>query len=162
MVIYSKYTVLYIRINITKYMMTQFVQLCNNLKDPIHLARFQQICGVHGTFSRNPVEIRGVERGHLHNVNGISHLQGESEKCIVNGGGEGEKTDSLRQRKVTSPGNSWIQEGVDASQNGAIVIPAAVAMAGHSCNGGHLAGAPHRKCLKWRQQVRSGMHLREP
>uniref|UniRef100_A0A4W5PT11 Phosphatidic acid phosphatase type 2/haloperoxidase domain-containing protein n=1 Tax=Hucho hucho TaxID=62062 RepID=A0A4W5PT11_9TELE len=66
-------------------MMMQFGQLCNYFKDPIHVAWFQQICGVRGTFSRNPVEIRGVERGHLHNVNGISHLQGESEKCIVNG-----------------------------------------------------------------------------
>ncbi|CAB1335288.1 unnamed protein product, partial [Coregonus sp. 'balchen'] len=78
---------------------------------------------------------------YLHNVNGVSNLQGESEKCIVNGGGEGENTDSLQQKKATSPGNSWIQEGVDASQNGAVVTPAAGATAGHSGNVCRLAGA---------------------
>ncbi|XP_045064991.1 sphingosine-1-phosphate phosphatase 1-like [Coregonus clupeaformis] len=78
---------------------------------------------------------------YLHNVNGVSNLQGESEKCIVNGGGEGEHTDSLQQKKATSPGNSWIQEGVDASQNGAVVTPAAGATAGHSGNVCRLAGA---------------------
>ncbi|CDQ56161.1 unnamed protein product [Oncorhynchus mykiss] len=37
---------------------TQIGQLCNYLQDPIHVARFQQICGVSGTFSRNPAETK--------------------------------------------------------------------------------------------------------
>ncbi|KAK6307320.1 hypothetical protein J4Q44_G00224680 [Coregonus suidteri] len=119
----------------------QIGQLCNYLQDPIHVARFQQICGVRGTFSRNPAETKEVERARLHN-NSISHLQGESEKCTVNGGGEGEKTESLRQRKVTSPGNSLKQEGVDnASQNEAMVTPAAGKTDGHSGNGCRLVSA---------------------
>lgn len=116
---------------------TQIGQLCNYLQDPIHVARFQQICGVSGTFSRNPAETKEVERARLHN-NSISHLQGENEKCTVNGG-EGEKTKSLRQRKVTSPGKSLEQEGVDnASQNGAVVTPAGKTV-GHIGSGCRLA-----------------------
>ncbi|XP_035598914.1 sphingosine-1-phosphate phosphatase 1-like [Oncorhynchus keta] len=116
---------------------TQIGQLCNYLQDPIHVARFQQICGVSGTFSRNPAETKEVERARLHN-NSISDLQGENEKCTVNGG-EGEKTKSLWQRKVTSPGNSLKQEGVaNVSQNGSVVTPAGKT-AGHIGSGCRLA-----------------------
>ncbi|KTG44383.1 hypothetical protein cypCar_00000874 [Cyprinus carpio] len=34
----------------------RFVSLCRYLQDPCHVARFQQLCGVRGTFSKKPAE----------------------------------------------------------------------------------------------------------
>ncbi|XP_020503076.1 sphingosine-1-phosphate phosphatase 1 [Labrus bergylta] len=36
-----------------------FVRVCRNLQEPCHVARFQQLCGVKGTFPNNPTEPGG-------------------------------------------------------------------------------------------------------
>ncbi|XP_010877112.1 sphingosine-1-phosphate phosphatase 1 [Esox lucius] len=124
----------------TNNMFTQFGQFCNYLQDPNHVARFQKICGVRGTFSKNLAETKGEGRAHFHN-NGISHLQGESQKCIINRG-EVETTEVRRQRKVTSTGNNSKHKGVDdTSPNGVVVTPAAVQSVGHGGNGCRLPEA---------------------
>ncbi|KAL0164335.1 hypothetical protein M9458_040088, partial [Cirrhinus mrigala] len=35
----------------------KFVCLCRYLQDPCHVARFQQLCGVRGTFNKKPTEV---------------------------------------------------------------------------------------------------------
>ncbi|KAM8831732.1 sphingosine-1-phosphate phosphatase 1-like [Spinachia spinachia] len=41
----------------------KFVRLCNHLQDPRHVARFQDACGVKGTFPVNPTESDGGHSG---------------------------------------------------------------------------------------------------
>ncbi|XP_067099811.1 sphingosine-1-phosphate phosphatase 1 [Osmerus mordax] len=107
---------------------SQVVELFHYLQDPHHVARFQQICGVRGTFSKNSAEIKDTERTHLHN-NGVSiHPTSESDKCTRSGGGEGEKTECLRQR--ISSGDTLKPEG-NVPQNGAAVTPGSE-RSGHS------------------------------
>ena len=110
--------------------LSQVVELFHYLQDPHHVARFQQICGVRGTFSKNSAEIKDTERTHLHN-NGVSiHPTSESDKCTLSGGGEGEETEGLRQR--ISSGLSLKPEGLgNVPQNGAAVTPGSE-RSGHS------------------------------
>lgn len=112
---------------------SRFVELLHYLQDPHHVARFQEICGVRGTFSRNSVEIRDTEETHLHNNGVCIHPNSESNKCTVNGGGEGEKTEGLRQRTATSTEHSLKHEGLEnVLQNGAAVTATGCETFGHN------------------------------
>lgn len=96
------------------------------LQDPQHVARFQQVCGVRGTFSRNSPETGGTERTVRQNNGALNSPTGERERsAAVSECGEGERTEGLRQRTVTSAGNFLkLDEVENVSQNGAAVIPA--------------------------------------
>ncbi|KAL0969034.1 hypothetical protein UPYG_G00221810 [Umbra pygmaea] len=120
----------------TNNILTQFGQFCNYLQDPNHVARFQKICGVRGTFSRT----LDTKEDREHFVNSpLSHLQGERQTCVVNRG-EGDNPESHRQRKIYSTGKSFNQEGLDnAARNG--VVTALGETVGQSRDGCHLAGA---------------------
>ncbi|XP_040016669.2 sphingosine-1-phosphate phosphatase 1 [Gasterosteus aculeatus] len=41
----------------------KFVRLCNHLQDPRHVAKFQHVCGVKGTFPVKPTESDGADSG---------------------------------------------------------------------------------------------------
>ncbi|KAJ7990778.1 hypothetical protein DPEC_G00290440 [Dallia pectoralis] len=108
----------------TTNIITHFGHLCDYLQDPNHVARFQHMCGVHGTFIK---DITGTKRGpdHCHN-NGTSpvpghnqNVPGKSKTCMINRG-EGETTGVLWQRTVT-PGDCVTRRGVDGtSGNGGV------------------------------------------
>ncbi|KAG7466258.1 hypothetical protein MATL_G00162970 [Megalops atlanticus] len=95
--------------NMANNLQTKVVQLCRNLQDPHHVARFQEICGVRGTFSGISSERRG-EHEDLHNGACINHCQGESENCDIYGD-EGKSNDGLRQRKNNVTGTRVKEDG---------------------------------------------------
>ncbi|XP_076151634.1 sphingosine-1-phosphate phosphatase 1 [Alosa pseudoharengus] len=78
---------------------TQFLQLWHYLQDPHHVALFQQMCGVRGTFSRNPADCTEARQTSL--LSNGAYGNG----VRLNGGGEGEAADHLRQRKSISIDN---------------------------------------------------------
>ncbi|XP_062378400.1 sphingosine-1-phosphate phosphatase 1 [Sardina pilchardus] len=75
---------------------TQFLQLWHYLQDPHHVALFQQMCGVRGTFSRNPADCNEAKQTSLQSNGAYGN------GVRLNGGGEGETADHLRQRKSIS------------------------------------------------------------
>ncbi|GAA6096275.1 sphingosine-1-phosphate phosphatase 1 [Tachysurus ichikawai] len=66
---------------------TRFVCLCRYLQDPCHVARFQQLCGVRGTFSRRSAATeKDRDRDVCPNGPGVNRCDGEpdteSKKCM--------------------------------------------------------------------------------
>lgn len=129
----------------------KIAQLFHYLQDPHHVARFQQICGVRGMFSRTSPGTSGdVDQTHWHN-NGAcwNHHTDESreKKCTVEEGWGREKTTTaaagVRQRSVASPttgdclGKEWKKE--NPPQNGAAVTPAGGESVGRGTNVCRLA-----------------------
>lgn len=90
-------------------MFTLFVRLCRYLQDPCHVARFQQLCGVRGTFSRRSAE---KETEQDVSPNGACMRQCD---CDPEGDTEPRKTATLKQH---DPVNSENQE-VPVSSHGA-------------------------------------------
>ncbi|XP_064180051.1 sphingosine-1-phosphate phosphatase 1 [Anguilla rostrata] len=88
---------------------TRFTQLCKNLEDPHHVARFQKICGVIGTFSGISTE-KTHEQEQLYNGTCIKHCEGESDNYDIYAGSE-KVTDGHRQRKNTATGTRTEQDG---------------------------------------------------
>lgn len=76
-----------------------FVQVCNNLQDPCHVARFQHLCGVQGFFSDKLTEPdsglsepdypglrkRGQQGGHTSDVSVGNGAAGDATAPLVNG-----------------------------------------------------------------------------
>ncbi|XP_027134526.1 sphingosine-1-phosphate phosphatase 1 isoform X2 [Larimichthys crocea] len=138
---------------------SRIVELYYYLQDPHHVARFQRICGVRGTFSRTvsagstatiSSSSKEADRSHSHN-NGACHhhstAENEGESLAVMGAGEGEEvqtTAGVRKRTVESIGvkNSGEEAG-NAAQNGAAVSAATAGgeTVGVGSNGRSLAGA---------------------
>lgn len=83
-----------------------FVRLCLNLQDPHHVARFQKLCGVRGTFPRKSARIEDSE--FETSPNGACVKQ-----CTP------KNTDDLRQRKDTSSETSKQEECSNGLLNGA-------------------------------------------
>ncbi|XP_056152349.1 sphingosine-1-phosphate phosphatase 1 [Lampris incognitus] len=84
------------------------------LQDPHHVARFQKVCGVHGTFSRTSAATSGeADRTHLHN-NGVCRPRyGEGERSlVVTEGGDG--------KKATAPG--FQQRTVDPTTTAEVIL----------------------------------------
>ncbi|XP_034531103.1 sphingosine-1-phosphate phosphatase 1 [Notolabrus celidotus] len=92
---------------------SRFMELFQYLQDPHLVARFQEVCGVHGTFSRS----REPDRTHSHN-NGACHHHipggSESEDPADMGAGEGEKVTGGDVRKRIT-GSSAVQNGAAVS-----------------------------------------------
>ncbi|XP_071399284.1 sphingosine-1-phosphate phosphatase 1 [Centroberyx affinis] len=122
------------------------------LQDPHLVARFQQFCGVHGTFSRTvSVGTSGKEadRTHSHNNGACHHLAGESDNnCAAKGAGEGEKAQTtaagVRQRIVASTATEGCvktdRENENPSQNGAVLAAPGGEAVGLGTNWRSLAG----------------------
>ncbi|XP_026157970.1 sphingosine-1-phosphate phosphatase 1 [Mastacembelus armatus] len=112
----------------------RFIELFRYLQDPHLVSRFQQICGVRGTFSR-PVcsgSSKEEDRTHSHN-NGACHRQStgenERENPAAIGAGEGEKvqttTAGARKRIMESTVvKEHGEESENLLQNGAVVAAA--------------------------------------
>ncbi|XP_028251624.1 sphingosine-1-phosphate phosphatase 1-like [Parambassis ranga] len=113
--------------------MEKMKQLYHYLRDPHLVARFQQICGVRGTFSRTGTETSGcssqaADRSHTHN-NGACHQHGSGDTESDMGSGEGGKVQTraagARKRKTDCNVAKKPTEGSEASpQNGAAVSAA--------------------------------------
>ncbi|XP_017565977.1 sphingosine-1-phosphate phosphatase 1 [Pygocentrus nattereri] len=87
--------------------------LCNYLQDPYHVARFQQRCGVKGTFPRKSPETE-KEAGELElSPNGACMRRGQEE------GEQGVKGPQLRKSANTSVRKS---ENIHGSPNGAAAV----------------------------------------
>lgn len=71
-------------------MFTRFVCLCKYLQDPCHVARFQQLCGVRGTFSRRSAATE-KERARDVSPNGA---------CVKRCGGDHREQDTECQKGV--------------------------------------------------------------
>ncbi|XP_029899961.1 sphingosine-1-phosphate phosphatase 1 [Myripristis murdjan] len=125
------------------------------LQDPHHVARFQQFCGVRGTFSRSVSPGPGVkeaDRTKAHNNGALHHLSGESGSNITaKGAGEGEKSQTaaagVRQRIAAEDCVKKDGENGNVAQNGAAVTATAAAgendrsfAAGHAGSSGAEAG----------------------
>lgn len=137
-----------------------FVEPFRYLQDPHLVARFQQMCGVRGTFSRTacPGSIatsggssKEEDRSHSHN-NGACHhhITGENERenLAVIGAGEGEKvqttTSAVRKRVAGSAvANNHGEDSENAPRNGAVMSAATAGgeTVGVGSNGRSLAGA---------------------
>ena len=78
-------------------------ELWLDLQDPHHVAHFQQMCGVHGSFSRSPAGGSGgggeLDRTRVRNNGSIA---GGSEKTgsVASEGGEGENPTSRSRRSI--------------------------------------------------------------
>lgn len=135
----------------------RLVELCRYLQDPHLVARFQRICGVRGTFSRNDGSgsttggSKEADRTHSHN-NGACHQRvaggNESDSSAVIGAGEGENVQApaagVRKRTTGSDGGKPGEEaGGNAPQNGAVMSAATAGgeTASFGSNGRKLAGA---------------------
>ncbi|XP_028996038.1 sphingosine-1-phosphate phosphatase 1 [Betta splendens] len=109
----------------------RLMELFHRLQDPHLVSRFQQVCGVRGTFSRTSSNGSGEEadRTHSHN-NGACrhHISGEREAEKERR--DGEKARALRRRTTRKYS---AEEGTHAPHNGA-VLPTASA-------GGEALGA---------------------
>lgn len=92
---------------------SSFTQFCTNLQDPLHVARFQKICGVNGTFSGISKD-KTCEQEQLYNGTCIKRCQGESDTHDIYAGKE-KVTDGQRQRKGTTVGTQVEQ---DVCKNG--------------------------------------------
>ncbi|CAJ1074529.1 sphingosine-1-phosphate phosphatase 1 [Xyrichtys novacula] len=100
----------------------RFVELFHHLQDPHLVARFQDICGVRGTFSRTVGSSKEADRTHsLNNGACHHHITGEEEsgdKANV-GAGEGEQVQTGVRKRDT--GSTRVEESESATQNGAAV-----------------------------------------
>lgn len=112
----------------------RYVELFRYLQDPHLVARFQQICGVHGTFSTTVGSGKEADRTHSHS-NGTCHHHipggSESRNTTDMGAGEGEKvetaTGGVRKRiSGTNVGRNHEEETESALQNEAAVVTAPV------------------------------------
>ncbi|XP_050934070.1 sphingosine-1-phosphate phosphatase 1 [Lates calcarifer] len=127
-----------------------FVEPFRYLQDPHLVARFQQMCGVRGTFSRTacPGSIatssgssKEEDRSHSHN-NGACHhhITGENERenLAVIGAGEGEK-----RVAGSAVANNHGEDSENAPRNGAVMSAATAGgeTVGVGSNGRSLAGA---------------------
>lgn len=112
------------------------MELFRYLQDPHLVSRFQQMCGVRGTFSRTATSvsssIKEADRSQSHN-NGACHHhitgENESENLAANGAGEGEKVlvTAVEVRKRITEANivkNHGEDGENAPQNGAVVSAA--------------------------------------
>lgn len=102
-------------------------ELCHCLQDPHLVARFQNICGVRGTFTTTSSS-KVADRAHSHN-NGACHHRVAGENLSNVGAGEGEKMQTasakLRRRIADSNvANNFKDEGETPSQNGTAVSAA--------------------------------------
>ncbi|KAJ8356425.1 hypothetical protein SKAU_G00192190 [Synaphobranchus kaupii] len=111
---------------------TKFIQLCKNLQDPHLVAKFQQFCGVRGTFPRKSSETSDRELERFHNGACINYCPGEGE----NGKGDGCRSDGPWQRKTTTEGNSPTHDDcINGLLNGtAAQIPGACETEGQNVN----------------------------
>lgn len=110
----------------------RYVELFRYLQDPHLVARFQQICGVRGTFSRTVGSSKEADRTHSHS-NGTCHHHipggNESGNTVDMGAGEGEKVEraagGVRKRiSGCNVGRNPGGESESALQNGAAVCAA--------------------------------------
>ncbi|XP_026800278.3 sphingosine-1-phosphate phosphatase 1 [Pangasianodon hypophthalmus] len=96
---------------------TRFVCLCRYLQDPCHVARFQQLCGVRGTFSRRSAAAAEKESGRDASPNGAcvkrcdadQERDTEARKCLrqhdpVNGESQEVPVNSPGAEKLDSKG----------------------------------------------------------
>ncbi|XP_044021904.1 sphingosine-1-phosphate phosphatase 1 [Siniperca chuatsi] len=139
----------------------RLVELFHYLQDPQHVAGFQRICGVRGTFSRTVCagsnftaaassSSKEADRAHSHN-NGACHHHiagvNEGENLAVIGAGEGEKahtTAGVRKRITDSNvAKNHGEESENALRNGAVGSAATAGgeTVGVGRNGRSLAGA---------------------
>lgn len=121
---------------------SRLVELYYYLQDPHLVARFQNVCGVQGTFSRTVSagsttdtsggSSRAADRAHSHN-NGACYgrISGKSENknVVVCGDGEGERgqttADGVRRRTVDSVAvKSRAEEEEPSPPNGAVMSEA--------------------------------------
>ncbi|XP_060919516.1 sphingosine-1-phosphate phosphatase 1 [Labrus mixtus] len=109
----------------------RFIELFHYLQDPHLVARFQRICGVHGTFSRSVDSSKEADRTHSHNNGACHHHSAGGHERENMGAGEGEKVQTtvggLRKRIADSNvAKNHDEEGEDESapQNGAVVSAA--------------------------------------
>ncbi|XP_076127793.1 sphingosine-1-phosphate phosphatase 1 [Alosa pseudoharengus] len=91
------------------------VRLCLNLQDPEHVARFQKLCGVRGTFPRKSA--RTEESESEPSPNGACVKQRTEES--TDDGSVDEKPSDLRQRKDRSSETSKQEECSNGLLNGA-------------------------------------------
>lgn len=135
------------------------MELFRYLQDPHLVSRFQQMCGVRGTFSRTVCGAADASGGgisrepdHTHSHNGACqrHNAGgdESENLADIGAGEGENVQMAvaGARKRATDANIVKAHGEDseaALQNGAVV--SAAAAGGEACVAGSSAAKPLRK-----------------
>lgn len=136
------------------------VELFHYLQDPYLVARFQQICGVRGSFSRSVSagsatatnsSSNAADRTHSHNNGACRHHiteKNESENSAIIGAGEGEQVHPIvvGVRKRIADSNMVKNHGEESEnppQNGS-VVPAVTAggeAVGVGCDGRCLAGA---------------------
>ncbi|XP_035279976.1 sphingosine-1-phosphate phosphatase 1 [Anguilla anguilla] len=81
---------------------TEFIQLCKTLQGPHLVAKFQQFCGVRGTFPRKSSETSERELERFHNGACTNYCPDDGE----NGTEDGCNSDGPRQRKTTTEGSS--------------------------------------------------------
>ncbi|KAJ8269979.1 hypothetical protein GJAV_G00108920 [Gymnothorax javanicus] len=93
---------------------TDFIQLCKKLQDPHLVAKFQQFCGVRGTFPRKSSETSVRELERFHNGGCTNYCPNEDE----NGEGDGCGSDGTRRRKITAEENSAHYDCTDGLVNG--------------------------------------------
>ncbi|XP_056446946.1 sphingosine-1-phosphate phosphatase 1 [Gadus chalcogrammus] len=76
-------------------------ELWLDLQDPHHVAHFQEMCGVHGSFSRSPGAGGGgeLDQTRTHNNGSISGGS-ETKGSVVSEGGEGQKLTSQTRRRI--------------------------------------------------------------
>ncbi|KAJ8288962.1 hypothetical protein COCON_G00016210 [Conger conger] len=124
-------------INMASNVKSSFTQLCKNLQDPHHVARFQKICGVNGTFSGISKESKS-EQEQLYNGTGIKRCQGESDNHDIYAGKD-KVTDGHRQRKPTTTGTRVEQDGCkNGMPNGTgLTIGAGGETGGYTANSFH-------------------------
>ncbi|CAL8283486.1 unnamed protein product [Lota lota] len=105
-------------------------ELLLDLQDPHHVARFQEMCGVRGSFSRSPGAGAELDQTRTHN-NGSIAGESETKNSVVNEGGEGEKpTSQTRQRigastTTTTTTTTSKGENENPSTNGTVLPNAA-------------------------------------
>lgn len=92
-----------------------FVRLCLNLQDPHHVARFQQLCGVRGTFPRKSARTEEKELEPSPNGSCVKQCTRES----IDDGSVGQNISDLRQRKHTSSETTKQEECSNGLLNGA-------------------------------------------
>lgn len=119
----------------------RYVELFRYLQDPHLVARFQQICGVRGTFSRSVGSSEEADRTHSHS-NGTCphHIPGgnESRNTADMGAGEGEKVEATAggvRKRISGPG----EESESALRNGAAVCAAPAG--GETVTAGGIGGS---------------------
>ncbi|KAG9336615.1 hypothetical protein JZ751_002962 [Albula glossodonta] len=111
---------------------TSVAQLCQNLQDPLYVARFQKVCGVKGTFS--VISTESGEKKHLNNGTCSNYCLGEFDNGDMYGV-KAEKTDGPRQRIITTTADTMERDACkNGLSNGTALTLGAGESAGHSAD----------------------------